>query len=84
MALLAGAVWGGWTAELFQPKAMSWAGAARCLAGGVLMGLGSLLIPGGNDGLILTGLPLLLPHAWLAFTTMFATIAIYLKVRSSF
>ena len=38
------------------------------------MGWGSLLIPGSNDGLILLGLPLLLPYAYLAFATMCATI----------
>jgi toxin CptA len=39
------------------------------------MGWGTLLIPGGNDGLILIGMPLLWPYAWLAFATMCATIA---------
>lgn len=81
-ALLLGAVWGGWTAQRFRPVAVSWAACARCLGGGALMGMGSLLIPGGNDGLILTGMPLLWPHAWLAFATMFATIAVFLKLRS--
>ena len=47
----------------------------RCFVGGVLMGWGSLLIPGGNDGLILVGMPLLWPYAWVAFATMCATIA---------
>jgi hypothetical protein len=82
VALLLGAVWGGWTAQRFRPVAVSWAACARCLGGGALMGMGSLLIPGGNDGLILTGMPLLWPHAWLAFATMFATIAVFLKLRS--
>lgn len=82
LALLLGAVWGGWTAQRFRPVAVSWAACAKCLVGGALMGMGSLLIPGGNDGLILTGMPLLWPHAWLAFVTMFATIAVFLKMRS--
>jgi toxin CptA len=47
----------------------------RCFAGGVLMGWGSLLIPGGNDGLILVGMPLLWPYAWLAFASMCVAIA---------
>ncbi len=36
---------------------------------GVMMGMGAALIPGGNDGLILSGLPALSPHAlpgWVA------------------
>ena len=39
------------------------------------MAWGSLLIPGSNDGLILIGMPLLRPYAWLAFGTMCVTIA---------
>lgn len=73
LALLGGAVLGGWrsaTAFQFLPRR-----AATCLAGGALMGLGSALIPGGNDNLILAGLPWLQPHAWLAIATMALTIA---------
>jgi len=44
------------------------------------MGWGSLLIPGGNDGLILLGLPLLWPHAWAAFATMCAVIALAMRM----
>jgi toxin CptA len=42
----------------------------KCLSGGLLMGWGSLPVPGGNDGLILVGMPLLWPYAWVAFLTM--------------
>ena len=45
-------------------------------------GLGSLLIPGSNDGLILVGMPLLLPHAWVAFLTMCVVIAAAILVRA--
>lgn len=75
LALLAGAMWGGWRAGRWRSVAVAPARLARCLAGGALMGLGSVLIPGSNDGLILIGIPLLQPHAWLAFATMCATIA---------
>ena len=44
------------------------------------MGAGSVLIPGSNDGLILTGIPLLWPHAWVSLAVMCVTIAIYLTV----
>lgn len=37
--------------------------AIRRLGAGVLMGAGAALIPGGNDGLILFGIPSLSPHA---------------------
>jgi len=74
IALLAGAAWGGWTAGRWRSTRVSGAQLLRCLAGGVLMGWGSLLIPGGNDGLVLVGMPLLWPYAWAAFATMCLTI----------
>jgi toxin CptA len=38
------------------------------------MGAGSVLIPGSNDGLILVGMPLLFPYAWVGIGTMCLTI----------
>ena len=70
LALLAGAALGGWTARRFESRRIAVAQLLKCFAGGVLMGWGSLLIPGGNDGLILVGMPLLWPYAWLAFASM--------------
>ena len=80
-ALLLGAVWGGWSAGRLRLAAPRAAGVLRCLAGGVLMGWGSLLIPGGNDGLILVGMPLLWPYAWVAFATMGLSIALALRLQ---
>ena len=74
MCLLTGAIVGGWTAGRLRVTRIRAAALARCLIGGVLMGWGSLLIPGGNDGLILVGMPLLRPYAWAAFATMCLTI----------
>lgn len=74
LCLLAGAIVGGWTADRLHFARVRVLAVARCLAGGVLMGWGSLLIPGGNDGLILVGMPLLWPYAWVAFATMCLTI----------
>jgi hypothetical protein len=74
MCLLAGAIVGGWTAGRLRLARIRAAALARCLIGGVLMGWGSLLIPGGNDGLVLVGMPLLWPYAWVAFATMCLTI----------
>lgn len=81
LALLAGAWLGGWTAGLLQHRSISAAGLARSFGGGMLMGWGSLLIPGGNDGLILTGMPLLQPHAWVGIGAMCGAIAIALIVE---
>ena len=52
LCLLVGALIGGWTAGLFRHTRVRAGSLLRCLAGGMLMGWGSLLIPGGNDGLV--------------------------------
>jgi hypothetical protein len=75
LALVAGAVWGGWTAGRFGSRAVTAGRLLSCLAGGALMGWGTLLIPGSNDGLILIGMPLLWPYAWVAFACMCLAIA---------
>lgn len=75
VALLAGALIGGWTAGRLRLVAPTLTALIRCLAGGALMGLGSVLIPGSNDGLILIGLPLLQPHALIALASMTGAIA---------
>ena len=55
--------------------------ASLWVAGGALMGAGSSLIPGSNDGLIPVGLPLLRGYAWLAFASMCATILLALWLQ---
>jgi hypothetical protein len=75
LALYGGAVAGAVAAGRWRPVVPAAGGIARCFAGGALMGAGSLLIPGSNDGLLLLGMPLLLPHAWIAFGTMCLTVA---------
>ena len=75
LCLLLGALAGGWQAGRLRSVRISAHTVLRCFAGGVLMGWGSLLIPGGNDGLILIGMPLLWPYAWVAFATMCLCIA---------
>jgi hypothetical protein len=74
--LLAGALFGGWTAGRLQLRAPTREAVIRCLGGGVLMGWGSLLIPGGNDELLLVGIPLLQPYAWVAVARMAVAIAL--------
>ena len=80
--LLAGAIVGGWTAGRLRARRVEARAALRCLAGGAMMGAGSLLIPGSNDGLILVGLPMLWPYAWVAFLVMCATIGIALRIEA--
>ena len=81
VALFVGAVIGGYTAGRFRSTRMTVVQLTKCFTGGVLMGWGSLLIPGGNDGLILVGMPLLWPYAWVAFATMCASIAAAMLLR---
>eukprot|EP01037_Dinobryon_pediforme_P005644 gene5644-5705_t len=81
-ALLAGAIHGGWTAGTLGPALPRARDLARCFAGGVLMGAGSMLAPGGNDGLVLLGLPLLLPYAWVAIASMVAALLIALLIAA--
>ena len=74
LALLAGAIVGGWRAHLLKPTFPNPVTLLRCLAGGSLMGFGAYLIPGGNTALLFLGMPLLWPYAWLAFATICITI----------
>jgi toxin CptA len=72
-ALLGGALTGGrggTSTKLNLRRALS------CATGGLLMGLGSSLIPGGNDNLILVGLPSLQAHAVAAIAMMVLAIAL--------
>ncbi|HXY22447.1 MAG TPA: YeeE/YedE thiosulfate transporter family protein, partial [Burkholderiaceae bacterium] len=46
-----------------------------CLAGGLLMGLGAALLPGGNDTLLLTALPSLSIFALANYIALLAGIA---------
>lgn len=82
-ALLGGAIAGGWSGGLLKPTLPHAGALARCLTGGLLMGMGSIAIPGGNDGLILTGLPFLWPYAWVAIGTMAAVIALAFAIERS-
>ncbi len=80
-ALYVGALTGGLTAGRWQSVRVSTSQVLRCFAGGVVMAWGSLLIPGSNDGLILIGMPLLRPYAWLSFASMFGAIAAAMLVQ---
>jgi hypothetical protein len=80
LALYAGALLGGYTAGHWRAIRPDGRQLLRCFLGGLLMGMGSLLIPGSNDGLVLLGMPLLYAHAWLAFLTMCVTIAMAMKL----
>jgi uncharacterized protein len=71
---------GGFRAD-WTPR-LSW---LRNIFGGALMGLGVALAPGGNDALVLYGIPSLSPHALPAFLAMVVGIvAALLVMRHAF
>ena len=81
LALFTGALLGGWTAGRIKRVKPSLTAIGRCLLGGFMLGFCGSLVPGANDGLILLGLPLLLPHAWAALASMSATIYAALVIQ---
>jgi uncharacterized membrane protein YedE/YeeE len=58
----------------WRPR-LSW---LRNIIGGFLMGFGTALLPGGNDALVLYGIPSLSPHAIPAYLALIAGITIAL------
>ncbi|MFM9852127.1 MAG: YeeE/YedE thiosulfate transporter family protein [Sphingomonadaceae bacterium] len=74
VVLIGGAVTGAMVSNQWHLRA----GAPRewllAAGGGVLMGVGIVLIPGGNDKMLLIGLPLVLPHLIIAYLVMYATL----------
>lgn len=77
-AMFAGMIGSTWQRRSFRfawRPSLAW---LRNLAGGTLMGGGAVLIPGGNDVLVLYGIPRLSPNALPAYIAMLAGIAIVL------
>ncbi len=54
------------------------------MGGGALMGMGTAMLPGGNDALLLSGMPMLSLHALPSFAMMLATIAAILLISKRF
>lgn len=59
----------------FKIKWPTWQAVIRHLAGGMLMGLGAIFIPGGNDTLLLVGLPGAAWQAFVSYALLFAVLA---------
>jgi len=73
--LLGGGVVGALTAGRFKLRTGTIIDWGVRSAAGAIMGVGAALIPGGNDALVLLGMPLLQPVAFVAYAAMIATIA---------
>jgi len=80
LAVVAGAVVSAWQSGTLRPDWRPSAAWLQSLAGGLLMGLGAGLTPGGNDVLVLHGIPQLSAHALPAYLAMTAGIAMVLIV----
>lgn len=79
-AALLGMALSSWQRGSFQLQRLRVRDAMRHAGGGLLMGVGAMLIPGGNDGLILFGIPSLSPHAIPTYLGILAGVAIALTV----
>lgn len=75
LALFSGAVIGAWMAGRFKTRFISSGRSMRCLTGGLLMGAGARMIPGGNDTLLLWSIPGLTAYGVVAYALMTLTIA---------
>ena len=58
-----------------------WAGWPLNLSGGILMGMGGAIIPGGNDTLLLRLIPSLAPHSLGAFSALLLGVVVGLMGR---
>jgi toxin CptA len=75
LLLFGGALAGAALAGRFQLQRPTMRRALRCAAGGLVMGFGAALVPGGNDMLLLWAIPGLTLYGVLAYLLMLAVIA---------
>lgn len=83
LALIAGMVIAAMRGGMFRLQIGSFGDWAAASAGGLLMGFGATLVPGGNDTMLFTGIPLLLPNLLLAFAAFFVTLLVGLRFGRS-
>lgn len=72
LSMIAGGVYAAISEGSFKIQAPQFLSFIACLAGGTLMGAAAIIIPGGNDGMLLKGIPSLAPHSIIAYTLMVA------------
>lgn len=79
LAMVAGGIYAavsGGSFSIQPPRLLPFIG---CLAGGALMGSAAFVIPGGNDGMLLNGIPSLAPHAIIGFIFMVAAMMLLFR-----
>ncbi len=75
LCIFAGATVSLWLRDRLDLCALSWRPALGCFFGGIAMGTGAQMVPGGNDTLLLWTVPGLAWYGTLAYLSMMATIA---------
>ena len=81
VALFAGATLSAWLRDRFDLAMVAPGQAFACFVGGAAMAVGALIIPGGNDTLLLWTIPGLAGYGLIAYAAMIAVIAVGLVVR---
>ncbi len=75
-AFLGGALFAAWRDKRLRWRRPRLLGLVRSGFGGLAMGAGAVMVPGGNDALLLQGIPALSPHALPAYLAMLGTVVI--------
>ena len=70
ISLIIGGITAAVVAKQFVIRRVNFFLIVGCFTGGAVMGSASMLIPGGNDGLLLKGIPSLAPHALGGYLSM--------------
>ena len=78
LAMVAGGLLAAFFNSRFSLQTLRWKTLASCFGGGGLMGAASVLLPGGNDSLVLAGLPVLAPHALIGYAAMLVALVLLL------
>ncbi|MBN6152199.1 YeeE/YedE family protein [Xanthomonas sp. AmX2] len=76
LAAIAGAIFSAYRKRTWRPRGASLRQLGKTFTGGVLMGTGAALIPGGNDSLILAAIPALSSSGIIAYLVMFLVISL--------
>lgn len=84
IALFLGALLSATLRDQFSVVSLSKSASAGCLIGGIFMGMGARMIPGGNDTLMLWSIPGLTLYGLTSYAIMIFTIALLLIVSRRF